>query len=278
MKKIISTVLVSLLILSCLAFVSCGGKGSKNEGEVYGKYSAAVEKTNGLKSYVSKTDSEQIISIELGGGSTVETKTTTKGTSRLKYADDGTVLSETHGTTSTDAYSETQTVEFDLFSDKDNYYYRQGGEGDYTVISKTGPDANAIVASLGSLENQKIELFGKDEIDRINVVSDNESGTTLKIVIKGKDYNEKIGDTLSDLLSSYEAIGANITRCEVKGDPECEYTISPDGYISKVSLSFNLDMAMEMSGVSMNMTLSQVANTEITEPNGNVEIEFPDVD
>lgn len=278
MKKIKSAVLACLLILSCLALFSCGGKKTESEGEIYGKYSAAVEKTNGFTSYVSKTDSEQVISIDLGGGSTVDTTTSTSGTTKLKYADDGTLLTETHGVTSTDAYSETREVEFDLFSDKDNYYYRQGGEGDYTVISKTGPDANAVAASLGSIENQKIELFGKDEIDRINVVSDTPSGLTLKIVIKGKDYNERIGDMLSDLLSSYEAIGAKITRCEVSGDPECEYTIAPDGYISRVSLSFDLEMAMEMSGVSMNMTLSQVATTEISDPDGDQEIVFPDVD
>ncbi len=280
MKKLLSAILVFIMVLSCTAIFSCGKKGAsggtKNEGEIYGKYAAAVEKTNNLKSFVSKIEAEQTISIDLGGGSTVETTTTTTGTSKLKFTEDGTALSETHGVTTTDAYSETQTVEFDLFSDKDNYYYRQGGEGDYTVISKTGPDANAIVASLGSLENQKIEMFGKDDIDRVTVTAEDESGTTLKMVIKGKNYNDRIDELLGDLISSYESMGAKITRCEVTSDPVGEYTISPEGYISKVALSFEMEMEMELSGITMEMKLVQDSVTEITDPDGEVEIVFPD--
>ena len=280
MKKILSAALVCLMIISCASLFSCGKNGpsggNKGEGEIYDKYKAAVEKTNGLRSYVSNVESEQVISIDLGGGSTVDTTTSTRGTTKLKYADDGSVLSETHGVTTTDAYSETREAEFDMFSDKDNYYYRQGGSGDYTVMPKTGEDANAIVASLGSLENQKIELFGKDDIDRVTVVSEDGSGTTLKMFIKGKNYNDRIDDLLGDLISSYEAMGAKITRCEVTSDPVCEYTVSPEGYISKVALSFEMEMEMELSGIGVKMKLVQDSVTEITDPDGEVEIVFPD--
>ncbi|MBR6290846.1 MAG: hypothetical protein IKR53_05315 [Clostridia bacterium] len=280
MKKLLSAILAFLMVLSCAAIFSCGKKGAsggtKNEGEIYGMYSAAVEKTNNLKSFVSKIESEQTISIDLGGGSTVETSTTTTGTSKLKFAEDGTALSETHGVTTTDAYSETQEVEFDLFSDRDNYYYRQGGSGDYTVMPKTGEDAQAVAAALGSIENQKIEMFGKDDIDRVTVTAEDESGTTLKMVIKGKNYNDRIDELLGDLISSYETMGAKITRCEVTSDPVCEYTISPEGYISKVALSFEMEMEMELSGITMEMKLVQDSVTEITDPDGEVEIVFPD--
>lgn len=280
MKKLLSAILVFLMVLSCAAIFSCGQKGAsggtKNEGEIYGMYSAAVEKTNNLKSFVSKIEAEQVISIDLGGGSTVDTTTTTTGTSKLKFTEDGTALSETHGVTTTDAYSETQTVEFDLFSDRDNYYYRQGGSGDYTVMPKTGEDAQAVAAALGSIENQKIEMFGKDDIDRVTVTAEDESGTTLKMVIKGKNYNDRIDELLGDLISSYESMGAKITRCEVTSDPVCEYTISPEGYISKVALSFEMEMGMELSGITMEMKLVQDSVTEITDPDGEVEIVFPD--
>ena len=280
MKKLLSAILVFLMVLSCAAIFSCGKKGAsggtKNEGEIYGMYSAAVEKTNNLKSFVSKIEAEQTISIDLGGGSTVDTTTTTTGTSKLKFAEDGTALSETHGVTTTDAYSETQEVEFDLFSDRDNYYYRQGGSGDYTVMSKTGEDAQAVAAALGSIENQKIEMFGKDDIDRVTVTAEDESGTTLKMVIKGKNYNDRIDELLGDLISSYESMGAKITRCEVTSDPVCEYTVSPEGYISKVALSFEMEMEMELNGITMEMKLVQDSVTEITDPDGEVEIVFPD--
>ncbi len=280
MKKLLSAILVFLMVLSCAAIFSCGKKGAsggtKNEGEIYGMYSAAVEKTNNLKSFVSKIEAEQTISIDLGGGSTVETTTTTTGTSKLKFTEDGTALSETHGVTTTDAYSETQEVEFDLFSDRDNYYYRQGGSGDYTVMPKTGEDAQAVAAALGSIENQKIEMFGKDDIDRVTVTAEDESGTTLKMVIKGKNYNDRIDELLGDLISSYETMGAKITRCEVTSDPVCEYTVSPEGDISKVALSFEMEMEMELSGITMEMKLVQDSVTEITDPDGEVEIVFPD--
>ncbi|MBQ3900632.1 MAG: hypothetical protein II736_02805 [Clostridia bacterium] len=280
MKKLLSAILVFLMVLSCAAIFSCGKKGAsggtKNEGEIYGMYSAAVEKTNNLKSFVSKIEAEQNISIDLGGGSTVDTTTTTTGTSKLKFTEDGTALSETHGVTTTDAYSETQEVEFDLFSDRDNYYYRQGGSGDYTVMPKTGEDAQAVAAALGSIENQKIEMFGKDDIDRVTVTAEDESGTTLKMVIKGKNYNDRIDELLGDLISSYESMGAKITRCEVTSDPVCEYTVSPEGYISKVALSFEMEMEMELSGITMEMKLVQDSVTEITDPDGEVEIVFPD--
>ena len=280
MKKLLSAILVFLMVLSCAAIFSCGKKGAsggtKNEGEIYGMYSAAVEKTNNLKSFVSKIEAEQVISIDLGGGSTVDTTTTTTGTSKLKFTEDGTALSETHGVTTTDAYSETQEVEFDLFSDRDNYYYRQGGSGDYTVMPKTGEDAQAVAAALGSIENQKIEMFGKDDIDRVTVTAEDESGTTLKMVIKGKNYNDRIDELLGDLISSYESMGAKITRCEVTSDPVCEYTVSPEGYISKVALSFEMEMEMELSGITMEMKLVQDSVTEITDPDGEVEIVFPD--
>ena len=280
MKKLLSAILVFLMVLSCAAIFSCGKKGAsggtKNEGEIYGMYSAAVEKTNNLKSFVSKIEAEQVISIDLGGGSTVDTTTSTRGTTKLKYADDGSVLSETHGVTTTDAYSETREAEFDMFSDKDNYYYRQGGSGDYTVMPKTGEDAQAVAAALGSIENQKIEMFGKDDIDRVTVTAEDESGTTLKMVIKGKNYNDRIDELLGDLISSYETMGAKITRCEVTSDPVCEYTVSPEGYISKVALSFEMEMEMELSGITMEMKLVQDSVTEITDPDGEVEIVFPD--
>ena len=121
-----------------------------------------------------------------------------------------------------------------------------------------------------------IEMFGKDDIDRVTVTAEDESGTTLKMVIKGKNYNDRIDELLGDLISSYETMGAKITRCEVTSDPVCEYTISPEGYISKVALSFEMEMEMELSGITMEMKLVQDSVTEITDPDGEVEIVFPD--
>ena len=100
----------------------------------------------------------------------------------------------------------------------------------------------------------------------------------MKLEIKEESYNSKIDDLLGNLLSSYENMGAKVTECGVTENPVCEYTVSPDGYISKIGLSFNMKINMELSEVGLGMTLSQDSVTKITDPNGEISIEFPSVD
>ena len=241
--------------------------------EIYRLYTSAKEKNGSLKNidYYSLSDFDVKMTFQ---GETENFRAKVEQTMKATGLGGEEMAAEVRlsSTTVSSDYSG-ESVRHIVF-DSDNVYFKEDPSPDYTVISRSDPQAQEFNRYLSeidfSTEDFSAEMFNGAQL------TENEDGSKLIKLCPDSDAWQQIFDSaLGQMNELYEYVGGGFNSISVNSG-ELTITVSPEGLASAVDIVIDMEMNVSVNGNDMIFAFSGTNTVKVADLGEGTVIEIPE--
>ena len=245
-----------------------------SDEEIYQIYLSANKKTGSLKnaSYDHLSDFETSLTIE-GSTETFHTRIEQTGKATGLGSDD--LVNETRVavTTGQDGSSVEEVRHF-VF-DKDNVYYREDSETEYTVVSRSSPEAEAFNQYMLHTDFESSDGYPEEAFSGAQLTVNEDGSKLIKLCPDSKARALMIDRSMGQITEAYKAFGGEMNSMRVNSC-EATVTISPEGCTASVEVVFDMDMSITVSGYTMDYAITGKVVTNVADLGEDAVINIPE--
>ena len=261
MRKQKLFIAIASLLIAVVVLAGCSS--TPKEQTAYELVKSAVEKTTALDSSEMNLNMNMKMSLM---GMTVEIPMKYS----IKSAKEG---EDTIALANMEMTVTGQSVKADIFVDKDYVYINEPNSNAKIKVSLK--DDLAKTYNVKSFSESIIKTLPEDILKDVTVTKDDNGNRTVDVQISEEKFNELfkgyIDSALSGALSEISETDTTIKFSNTK----VNITVDKNGYISKYNLAFDMNMKMEMQGITMDINASCDSVCSFVNPGTKVVVERP---
>lgn len=264
MKKIKYITFFALLLVVALVFAGCSSPQGSKEQTAYELVKSASEKNLALDSSQLEISLNMKMSLM---GMTIEMPTNYS----IKTAKED-------GHTIASAVMEmnvmNESIKMDLFVDKDYVYLSENVENIKAKLPITSDLAAGYDVS--KMGEDIIKELPEDILKDVQIVKNDDGSKTVNVAIAEDRFNEIFKDYTDAALDSVLSELSDDSGMEIKfSNAKADITVNKDGYVSDYNLSFDMNMKMNVEGITMDLSASVDSTCKYINPGNKITVERP---